>query len=335
MNPKSLHLLLYVTILALLLTACSSAVAGTDPWALTMPFPTKGLVIGLGLVLAFSVGFWLFFRHHPIERLSAFQSTLLLACLIFQLRFMGLILHEGGHALYTLVCDVNNISLYVHPFAFSGYARPMSNFHSIWTHISGSSVALPVAFLISLPFWKRRSLSNLPFLMLFPWVALNDGMYMLQRQGDYRNLMQITGLPGIVLIVLGTLIACVGLILFFSLLPLLGVSARDRKALLVIPAAMFLWASISMIVAHLVVPGSPFDVKYVLAGEIVPVTNEYYINAAMGVLFASLYLTFYRWVRPRLPAGLRMETISLTWDNFRLPGLLFVVSIALGFLIIT
>jgi hypothetical protein len=333
MVPKSLLLIFYGSILALLLTSCSSAVASTDPWAMTIPFQTKGLVIGLGLVLASLVGFWLSFRHRPVERLSALQSMLLLAFLIFQLRFMGLILHEGGHALYQLVRGFG-VTLYVHPFAFSGYSRPMVDF-SVWTHISGTAVALPAALLISLPFWKHRSLSNLPFLMLFPWVALNDGMYMLQRQGDYHNLMQVTGLPGPVLITAGAMIAGVGLILFFSLLPLVGLSPGDRKSLLVIPTAMFLWAFLSMLVAHLVVPGSPFAIKYGLAWEIVPGTNDYYMNAIMGVLFALLYLTLYHWLRPILPGGLRMEAVNLTWRNFRLPGVLFAVSLILGLMIIT
>lgn len=264
---------------------------------------------------------------------GAIRSTLLLTGMLFLLRFMGLILHEGGHALYLLVSGFS-ITLYVHPFAFAGYARPMGNF-DLWTHISGSAVALPAALLISLPFWKRRSLATLPFLMLFPWVAFNDGMYMLQRQGDYRNLMQVTGLPDIVFVGVGGLIAGVGLVLLFSLLPLLGLSLQDKKPLLVIPTAMFLWAFSSMLVAHLVVPGSWIDVKYSLAREIVSGTNSYYVNAIMGLLLALLYLTFYRWLRPRLGTGLRMETVHLTWNDLRLPGLLFVISVILGLIVIT
>ena len=97
----------------------------------------------------------------------------------------------------------------------------------VWTHISGSAVALPAALLISLLFWKRRSLATLPFLMLFPWVAFNNGLYIFQRQGDYRNLMQVTGLPDIFFIGVGGLIAGVGLVLLFSLLPLLAL--QDRR----------------------------------------------------------------------------------------------------------
>jgi hypothetical protein len=300
--------------------------------ARTIPFPTTGLIMGLILGSSLLVGFWLLFRNRPAERLPVLQSTLLLTCLLFLLRFMGLILHEGGHALYLLVRGAG-ITLYVHPFALAGYARPMIDF-SVWTHVSGTAVALPASLLISLPFWKRRSLSTLPFLMLFPWVAFNDGMYMLQRQGDYHILMQVTGLPGIVFIGLGALIAGVGLVLLFSLLPLLGLSPRDRKSLLVLPTAMLLWAFSSMLVAHLIVPSSPFAIKYSLVREIVSGTDPYYVNAITGVLLAVLYLTLYRWVRPRLPAGLRMESISLTWSDLRLPALLFVISVILGLAVI-
>ncbi len=58
------------------------------------------------------------------------------------------------------------------------------------------------------------------------------------------------------------------------------------------------------------------------------------MNIVMGVLLALLYLTVYRWLRPRLPAGLRMETVNLTWRDLRLPGLLFVTSVIVGGIII-
>jgi pimeloyl-ACP methyl ester carboxylesterase len=332
MKPKILNLVLFVPTSGLLLTACSTAVEGSHLHLNTIPIPARGLYIGLVLVLAFLLGFWSFFHRRPVERLSAFQSTLFLACLFIPLRFIGLVLHEGGHALYHLVRG-SGFSLFVHPFAFSGYSRPMVDF-SVWTHISGSAVAIPAALLIFLLFWKQRSLATLPILMLFPWVAINDGMYMLQRQGDYHNLLQVTRLPDFVLIGLGSLIACIGLVLFFSLLPLLGLPPQGRKPILIIPAAMFLWAFSSMLVAHLVVPVSPFAIQNDLVWEIVPPTNEYFINAGMGMLFAVLYLTLYRWLRPLLPAGLRMETIDLSWKNLRLPGFFFTASVILGLIII-
>ena len=333
MKPKFLHSLLYGISLALLLSACSPAFVGGKPWELSVPIPSQGLAINLGLGVAFLAAFWLFFRNRPVERLSALKSTLLLTCIIFLVKFIGVTLHESGHGLYQLISG-KNIELYVHPFAFAAYSRPFADWGA-WEHISGSAFALPAAFLISLPFWKRRSLSNLPFLMLFPWVAIADGMYILQRQGDFRNLMQVTGVPGSVLIVVGGLIACVGLTLWFSLLPLLGLSSRDKKAFLVIPAALFLWTFSSLIVAHLVVPGAPYVVKYRLAEEILQgVDNNYYFNTILGVIFALLYLTLYRWVRRWLPAGLQMETVNLTWKNFRLPGLLFAASVILGLIII-
>jgi hypothetical protein len=308
------------------------AISCTAPPVNTKPFLITGLVMGFVLALVLLVGFWLLFRHRPIERLSALQSTLFLFCLLFPLGFMGLILHEGGHALYLLVRGVP-ITLYVHPFSFSGYARPMIDF-SVWTHVLGAAVAIPVSLLISLPFWKRRSLSNLPLVMLFPWVAFQNGTYILTVTGDFRNLMQVTGLPAIVFIGLGACIAGLGIFYLFSLFPLLGLSPQDRKSLIVVPAAMFLWGFLSMIVAHLFVPGSPIDVEYFLAREIISGANEFFMGTIFSTLIAVLYLTLYRRVYPKLPTGLRMETINLTWRDLRLPGLLFVISVFLGLIIV-
>lgn len=289
-------------------------------------------LIGLVIVLVFVAAFWLLFRNHPGERMSALQSTLVLTCMLFVLRFIGLILHEGGHALYLLLSGYP-ATLYVHPFDFSGYARPMGNF-DVWTHLSGSALAISASLLISLPFWKRRSLSALPFLMLFPWVAFNDGMYMLQRQGDYRNLLEVTGLPDIVFICVGGIIAIVGLTLLLSLLPLLGLSPRGVKALLVVPSAMLLWGLSSMLLARLLVPGSWIDVEYSLAPEITRGASDNYFEGIMGLILAAVYLTLYRLARPRLPSGLRMETINLNWRDLRLPALLFGTSVILGLVII-
>ena len=298
----------------------------------TKPFLNTGLLMGFGLVLVLLVGFWLLFRQHPGERLPALRSTLLLFCLLFPLKFMLLILHEGGHALYNLVRGAL-IILYVHPFAFDGFSRPTID-NSIWTHVLGLAVATPAALLISLPFWKRRSLANLPLAMLFPWVVAADGLYCMLLQGDSRNLVQVTGLPGSIFIALGVLAVVSGYFLLFSLFPLLGLSPQDRKSLFVVPAAIFLWGFLSMIVAHLVVPGSPIDAEYSLAREILSGANSFFIGTIFWALLGVLYVTLFRRVYPKLPAGLRMETVSLTWKDLRIPGLLAAISVILGLIVI-
>jgi hypothetical protein len=207
--------------------------------------------MALPIVLVLLLGFWLLFRKRPSERLPALRSMLLVLCLVLLAKFVQLILHEGGHSLYLLIRGVP-ITLYVHPFAFSGFYRPMLEYSAIWTHILGSAIAIPAAMLIALPFWKRRSLALLPLVMLFPFVALNDGMNVMGFDGDFWNLVQVTGTSAIPFLILGGLIAIVGIISWLAILPLAGLGPQDRKPLFVLPAAMFLWAALSQLVALVV-----------------------------------------------------------------------------------
>jgi metallo-beta-lactamase family protein len=64
---------------------------------------------------------------------------LLMLCLLLMVKLMQLILHEGGHSLYLLVRGIP-ITLYVHPFDFSGFYRPQPDYSDIWTHILGSAI---------------------------------------------------------------------------------------------------------------------------------------------------------------------------------------------------
>jgi hypothetical protein len=273
---------------------------------------------------------------------SAVRSFLLLFCLLFPLRFMELILHEGGHALVKLLSGKAVTLFYVHPFALNGYVRPVFNWNNVWTHASGAVVVLLVSLLIFIPLWKRRSVANLPFVMLFPWVAIMQGLYIFMVQGDFHNIMGLTRVPAIAFRVIGALIFGVGAFFFISLFPLLGLAPQDRKSLIVIPASYSLWTVVGVIVTYLCVPGSPGDVRYHLSNEILAFGSN--VRAALfngvltavifAVLFAVIYLTLYRWMCRRLPASLRTEKVNITWQDLRNPGLLFTISVIVGLMII-
>jgi hypothetical protein len=252
---------------------------------------------------------------------------------------MFMILHEGGHALDILAHGVSIKILYAHPFSFAGYARPLADWNNVWMHISGTVVSLLVSLLIFILLWKRRSISNLPLVMLFPWIAILSGVgviYIPAQTGDYYNIMQLTGLPGAVFYVPGILLILVGIFFFVSLLPLLGLAPKDARSLFPVPAGLLLWSILSIPVAYLFVPGSPIDVQYQLGGEIIQTANSTPIMAGiMGVLIAAIYVGLYRWIYPKLPAWLRSETVNLTWKDLRLPGILWAVSVVVGLIIIT
>lgn len=277
-------------------------------------------------------------RSMPLP--TVIRSTLLLFCLVFQLNFMTLILHEGGHALNTLAHGVSVTILYVHPFSFAGYGLPMPTWNNtVWFHAMGTVVSLLVSLLLFILLWKRRSISNLPLVMLFPWIAILSGVgviYIPAQTGDYYNIMQLTGLPGAVFYVPGILLILLGIFFFVSLLPLLGLAPEDGRSLFAVPAGLLLWSILSMPVAYLFVPGSPIDVQYQRGGEIIQTANSTPIMAGiMGVLIAAIYVGLYRWIYPKLPAWLRSETVNLTWKDLRLPALLAASSVVIGLIVIT
>jgi hypothetical protein len=299
----------------------------------TRPLLVAGLSTAIPIALVLLLGFWLLFRQRPAERLPALRSMILLFFMFMLLKFLQFVLHEGGHSLYLLVRGVP-ITLYVHPFLFSGFARPIIPNSSIWSDILGSATAIPVGLLISLLFWKRRSLALLPWVMLFPYIALLDGFNIMGTTGDFWNVVQSTGLPAALFFIPGALIVCIGIISLFSLLPLAGLNPRDHKALFVLPAALFLMSAFSFLVAHLFVPGSPIDLEYFMGREILLGANSFIPMLILGIFLTALYITLFRKLYPRLPAWLRTEIVTLTWKDLRLPGILWAVSVVIGLIIV-
>ena len=301
------------------------------PGVNTGPYLNTGLVMAAAILLALGLGFWLLFRRQPEERLPVLMSTLLLFCLLFPVRFVDLIFHEGGHCLYQ-VFHGDPFQLYVHPFNMEGFCRPMTK--SSVSDFMGAGVAIPVALLITLPFWRRRSLASLPIALLFPWVAATNSHAMLLLQGDFHNLIVSAGVPPVVFIILGAVICISGYFLLLTLFPLFGLAPQSRRALFAVPAALFLWGFLSMLMAHWVVPGSPFDVQYTIAAETIANSNAFALGTVIWVILAVLYVTLFRWIHPKLPAWLRTETVALTWKDLRLPALLAAVSVILGLILI-
>jgi hypothetical protein len=264
------------------------------------------------------------------------RSTLLLFLLAFPVYFLFLVFHEGGHALYTLTLGGSVSMFYVHPFPMAGYVRPIFDWYNVWFHAAGAALVLPLSLLIFILCWKRRSVSLLPLVMFFPLTAIMQGMVILLVEDDFNNIVQLTSMSPIIFRVTGSMLAVAGIFLFVSLFPLLGLAPRDLKSLFVVPATFFLWAAVGLIVGYLFVPGSPVDVVYGLGeGILASAKSSLVLNVIFGVILAGTYVTLYRWVYPRLPAWLRTETVHLTWKDLRLPGLLAVISVAIGLIIIT
>jgi hypothetical protein len=271
--------------------------------------------------------------------ISALQSTLLVFLLFFPVTFMNMFLHEAGHALFHLSQGVPVHFLYAHPFSFVGFVRPMADYYNVWVHASGTVFELLVSGLVFVLLWKHRSFYALPFLMVFPWVAVYDGIGgifdILGNTGDYYNILTITGWSPLYYYAISLILTVVGVFFIVSLFPLLGLAPENRKSLLVLPIGMLLFTVLGIPVAYYLVPGSPIDLQYHLAREII--LSAYYrplFMGAIGILLAIIYITLYRSLYRRIPAGLRTEVVNLSWRDFWYPGLLFIISMILGLMVI-
>lgn len=283
--------------------------------------------------------------HRADQRMSpalvaTLQSTLLLFLLLFPVTFMWLFFHEAGHALHHLVHGARITFFYIHPFPFVGYVRPIINYYDVWMHASGWIVGDLVPLVIFLLLWKRRSFYTLPFLLVFPLSAIFTGVSVseINTTGDIYNILQITGwqIPSTVIFIYYLINFVAGIFFFISLLPLMGLSPQDKKSLFVLPAAMLLYCVPGLIIAHTVVPGSPIDVQYHQAREIITSANyRPLLMGLLGALLAVIYITLYRRVHERLPAGLRTERISLSWRDLWYPAVLCAISVILGLIALT
>jgi len=264
------------------------------------------------------------------------RAFLLFFCVLFSLRFWLLLFHEGGHALPDLI-DGNVLKvLYAHPFTFSGFARPIYEDRVIM-HAAGPVMAVLVSLLIFIPLWKHRSAALLPLVMVFPWAAMETGANVIQiaQTGDYHNIIRLTGLPEAVIVIPCLVLFVIGALFFLLLMPFFGLGPKDWRGLLVLPSAVILWSGVSIVVARLVVPGSPIDIVYHEGTSIIQMASGIGSFDVLLVLFLDvIYLTLYRLIYPRLPSWLKSETVLLTWNDLRIPALSAAACVIVGLILI-
>ena len=286
-------------------------------------------------------------KIHKAEKRTSFthtsmlRSAILIFLLFFPVTFVKLFLHEAGHAIFHLGQGAPVHFLYAHPFSFVGYVRPMpmAYYNNVWLHASGTVFELLVSGVIFILLWKCRSFYTLPLLMIFPWAALYNGLGgifgILGHSGDDHNIMIITGWSPLTFYIPNLILSVVGIFFLISLFPLLGLKPEDRKSLFVLPVGMLLYTALGLLIAYLFVPGSPIDVQYHVAREIITSVNSRPIfMGSVGILLAFIYITLYRSLYRRIHANLRTENLDLTWKDLRLPALLAAVNVILGILII-
>jgi len=199
-------------------------------------------------------------------------------------------------------------------------------------------VTLTASLLLFAIFWRRRSVAILPLVMLFPWAASHAIMTvsgLAQGIDDYNHVIDMTGWPSWPFFALFSILAVVGVLLFGSCLPLLGLRSTDKRIFFVIPGGLLLWALVSLMAAHVTVPGSRADAQFGIREEFMSSASDGVLVALfMGVLLALGCFTFYRVIERKLPTYLRTETRDLAWRDLSIPGTLSLLCIVVGVLII-
>ncbi len=279
----------------------------------------------------------------PVARPSgqfmpALRASLLVFLLFFPLTFLHLLVHEGGHALVNLALKIPKTSIYIHPFSFSGFSRPVADWNNVWMHLGGPILSVLLGVVLFTLFWKRRNYSNLLLMLFIAWTAYWEGtgfMDILGGGGDFSNVMRITGLPASLFIAIDLLLFIAGILLFVSLLPLFGLEPKNLNTLWALPLGMLAYALVGVGVANTLVPGSPIDLTYNLAGEIITSASfRPLLMSVSGLIFAILFVTLFRFLSRKLPAFLKTEGRPLSWRDLGWPAVVAAVSVLIGLVII-
>ncbi|MFW9949988.1 MAG: hypothetical protein ACFFKA_07675 [Candidatus Thorarchaeota archaeon] len=145
----------------------------------------------------------------------------------------------------------------------------------------------------------------------------------------------MTGWPAWPFFTIFSILAVVGMVLFVSCFPLLGLELKDKRTFFVIPGAFLLYSLASLLVAYLFVPGSRADVQLNMGEQIISsAIYAVYGGLIMGALFILIYFTLYPIIKRKFPAYLRTEKKNLVWRDLLIPGILGVISIVVGILLI-
>jgi hypothetical protein len=266
--------------------------------------------------------------------IGALRSMLLLFFAILPLTVVHLFLHESGHAIFNLVGHIPHTDLFIHPFGFTGYSRPLADFSNVWYHLGGVISAVMLSLVIFLVCWRLRNrIDPLP-LLLFPWIAIGEGLNMLvvlMGTGDYHNVSELAGLPSGLFAAIGLVLFLAGLFLFSSLFPRLGLAPENKHALWSIPAGLLLYGLVSWGAGLWLIPHSPFLNQYDLVQEALSTLSmQLFVNLAIGVILGVVYAFVYRAFSKKLPAAWRVELRAVTWRDLSLPAVLAVISILIG-----
>jgi hypothetical protein len=137
-------------------------------------------------------------------------------------------IHELGHVIIHLIKGSPISRFVIHPFLMSYVSVAEISMEGFENHIAGTILDLFVCFLTGKIFWKNRSISNFPLLTLVPIALIMEGFNIstgpISPGSDFHLIMEFTGLPAILFLLIGIGLVCLGVFFFMPLFPLLGIA---------------------------------------------------------------------------------------------------------------
>lgn len=178
---------------------------------------------------------------------DTYQSILVLIGAFSFAFFMGIALHEFGHAIAIRSFGVKTVKVILHPFQSSSTYWDVNNDFIGYVDAAGLLLNVIIGCSILILLWRKRSQFILPLLLTGPMSLIQEGFnsflqLVLNIPGTDSIRIVASGVPYIIVFGTAILFISLGIILFSLQLPLYGISSEDtfhRKLTILAPGLTF------------------------------------------------------------------------------------------------
>ena len=237
-------------------------------------------------------------------RPSLFRAAALLMGASFFAYLIGLVVHESGHYVASLIQGVPEPGIVLHPFdqSHNNYGGDISQALGTPLRLALNGAVGPVfnvllGVAVSLLLWRRRSSRWLPFLMWGSLALLVEGVGMIIGLVDYPNVrsdwvdVMAAGVPPVVIGLFAAVLLVVGWVWIQLLLPLAGVGSEDpfwRKLIIFLAGIPMLQLG-AVIYLTLLGPSGAAPEGYVLQSRQIALAASVGLVATIAALHRPLF----------------------------------------------
>jgi len=146
--------------------------------------------------------------------------------------FVGIAIHETGHAIMIKYFGIEDVKIVLHPFKGSQVLWEVNNDYIGYVDVAGPLFNIFVGNTIMALLWRKRNQILLPFLLLGPMALIQEGFsssiqLLLRIPGTDSMRIVSSGIPYAIVLGVAILFLALGFIVFSLQLPLYGLSPKD------------------------------------------------------------------------------------------------------------